>query len=416
MRICLILTALLSSVCSANDWPRFRGLDGNAAAPAANIPLTWSESENLLWKQPLPGHGSSSPAVFSDRIYLTAWSGYGLEPDEPGDRADLKLHVLCLDRDTGKVIWDRSMDAAADEQNVTRRIADHGFATGTPAVDAHGVYAYFGVSGLIAFSHDGEQLWHKQTGTKTAGFGTAASPITYRNLVIINASIESQTVFAFDHTTGKEAWKIEGIERSWTTPIVGRSESGRDELIISYRMQVRGFDPLQGKELWTCEGIQDYVVPCVVTRSGIAWVIGGRKNQSMAIKLGGSGNVTESHRLWDTNVGANVTSPIIHEGRLYWASDRGIANCLDASTGDVIYQSRLGSKGRVYASAVLANRHLFIPTRGDGVIVAPLSDEFKEVHRNTIEGDEGIYNATPAITGDRLLLRTHSHLYCIGSK
>ena len=234
--------------------------------------------------------------------------------------------------------------------------------------------------------------------------------------MIINASIESQTVFAFDHTTGKEAWKIEGIERSWTTPIVGRSESGRDELIISYRMQVRGFDPLQGKELWTCEGIQDYVVPCVVTRNGIAWVIGGRKNQSMAIKLGGSGNVTESHRLWDTNVGANVTSPIIHEGRLYWASDRGIANCLDASTGDVIYQSRLGSKGRVYASAVLANRHLFIPTRGDGVIVAPLSDEFKEVHRNTIEGDEGIYNATPAITGDRLLLRTHSHLYCIGSK
>ena len=407
---------MLSGICCANDWPRFRGSDGNAAAPDANIPLTWDESENLLWKQTLPGHGSSSPAVYADRIYLTAWSGYGLDPDEPGDRENLRLHVICLDRKKGGLLWDRSLKAAADEQKVTRRIADHGFATGSPAVDEQGVYAYFGVSGLVAFSHDGDQLWHKTTGTKTAGFGTAASPITFQNLVIINASIESQSVFAFDNATGREIWKINGIERSWTTPIVGRSESGRDELIISHRMQVGGFNPRDGSQLWQCEGIQDYVVPCVVSKGGIAWVIGGRKNQSMAIQLGGSGNVTESHRLWQTNVGANVTSPIIHNGRLYWASDRGIANCLDATTGKLIYQARLGSRGRVYASAVLANKHLFIPTRGDGVIVAPLGDEFRELHRNTIPGDDGVYNATPAISGDRLLLRTHTHLYCIGNR
>lgn len=413
----LLITAIgITASATAGDWPRFRGSDGNAAVPAARIPLEWSATENIVWKSELPGHGASSPVVFSGRIYLTAFTGYGLDPDDPGNRDDLKLHVLCFDLSNGRLLWNKSVAASADEQQVTRRVADHGFATGTPVVDENGVYAYFGVTGLVAFDHDGNQMWTAKTGTKTAGFGSAASPILYRNLVIMNASIEADAVFAFDRKSGKEVWRIDGVNRSWTTPIVAASGEGRDELIVSQRLSVKGFDPLNGTELWTCEGIQDYVVPCVVVHDGIAYVIGGRKNQSMAIRLGGDGDVTQSHRIWDTNIGANVTSPIYHDGYLYWSSDRGIAYCLKADTGEEVYKERINTRERVYASSVLAGDRMYVTTRENGVFAIALGPEYRVLARNVIEEDDSLYNATPAILDDRLLLRTNRFLYCIGAK
>lgn len=412
----ILFTILFATKVNATDWPRFRGSDGNAAAPTANVPLTWGSTENIIWKNEIPGNGASSPAVFSDRVYLTSFTGYGLDPDEPGKREDLKLHVLCFDRNDGSLIWNKSRAASADEQQVTRRVADHGFATGSPVADELGVYAYFGVSGLVAYDHDGELLWTAGTGSKTAGFGSAASPILYRNLVIMNASIEAATVFAFDRKTGEEIWRIEGIDRSWTTPIVAPSANGRDELIISHKMHVKGFDPATGKQLWTCEGIQDYVVPCVVVNEGIAYVIGGRKNQSMAIRLGGSGDVTKTHRIWDTNIGANVTSPIYHEGYLYWISDRGIARCLNAKNGESVYQERVGTRSRVYASSVLAGDRMYLTTRDSGVFAIAVGPEYKVLAHNVIEDDDSMFNATPAVSGDHLLMRTNRYLYCIGSR
>lgn len=409
---CCIL--MLCGSIEGSDWPRFRGADGNAAAPTANVPVTWTATENMLWTSEIPGNGASSPIAFSNRIYLTSYSGYAIDPDEPGDRANLKLHVLCFDGDGGKLIWNKSVEPSAAEQQASRRVADHGFATGTPVCDELGVYAYFGVSGVVAVDHDGNKLWEAATGDKTAGFGSAASPMLFHDLVIVNASIESSAVFAFDRRTGAEVWKIAGVERSWTTPIVGVSADGRDELVVSDKGRVRGFDPQTGKELWTCVGIQDYVVPCVVVDRSIAYVLGGRKNQSMAIRLGGTGDVTESHKIWENNIGANVTSPVYYEGRLYWASDRGIANCMDAETGESIYRERMETKDRVYASTLLAGDHLYLTTRDNGVFVIALGSEYRQVAHNVFEGDESLLNATPAVAGDRLLFRTNKKLYCIG--
>ena len=417
MRLCAF--ACLFFVCSPNhaaDWPRFRGADGNASAPNANVPATWSETESMLWKTEIPGNGASSPTVYSGRIYLTSFTGYGLNPDEPGNRDDLTLHVLCFDHSDGELSWDKTLPASPAEQNASRRVADHGYASGTPVCDESAVYAYFGVSGVVAFDHDGNKLWQAKTGDKTAGFGSAASPMLYENLVIVNASIEADTVFAFDRTTGAQVWKIERVNRSWTTPIVGRSAEGRDELIVSYKEHVRGFDPKTGEELWNCEGVQDYVVPCVVVNDGIAYVLGGRKNQSMAIRLGGAGDVSETHTIWSTNVGANVTSPIYHDGKLYWSSDRGIANCMDAATGEKIYQERMNTKERVYASAVLAGDQLYLTTRENGVFAVALGTEYRELAHNVIADDDSMFNATPAVADNTLLMRTNRYLYCIGAK
>ncbi|MEO1979180.1 MAG: PQQ-binding-like beta-propeller repeat protein [Fuerstiella sp.] len=405
-----------SAALEAADWPRFRGADGNASAPSANVPLTWSATENMAWKTEIPGNGASSATVFYGRVYLTSFTGYGLDPDDPGDREDLQQHVLCFDLVDGKLLWNKSTKASESEQEATRRVADHGFATGTPVCDELGVYAYFGVSGLVTYDHEGNLLWRAETGDKTVGFGSAASPILYHDLVIMNASIEAGTVFAFDRTSGKEVWRIENVDKSWTTPIVATSTEGRDELIVSYKEHVRGFDPATGDELWHCEGVQDYVVPCVVVNDGIAYVIGGRKNQSMAIRMGGSGDVTESHRIWETNIGANVTSPVYHEGHLYWISDRGIANCSDAKTGESIYRERVRTKDRVYASTLLAGNRMYLTTRKDGVFAVALGPEYQELAHNVIDGDDSTFNATPAVAGNQLLFRTNEYLYCIGAK
>ncbi len=400
----------------ASDWPRFRGEDGNASAPTANVHLTWSETENMQWSTDVSGHGASSPVVYSDRVYLTSFTGYGLDLNNPGDRADLKLHLNCFSLADGTVIWERTVAPSADEQKSTPRVADHGYATGTPVCDEAAVYCYFGVSGVVAFDYDGNQLWQASTGSKTAGFGSAASPILFQDLVIVNASIEADAVFAFDRKTGSEVWRIDGIERSWTTPLVTKSAAGRDELIVSYKDHVRGFDPSSGTELWNCVGIQDYVVPCVVANEGIAYVLGGRKNQAMAIRLGGTGDITETHKLWEQNIGANVTSPVYHDGKLYWASDRGIANCMDATNGETLYQKRMDTKERVYASTLLAGDRMYLTTRENGVFAIELGSEYKQLAHNVIVGDDSLFNATPAVAGDRLLFRTHRKLYCIGSK
>lgn len=370
----------------------------------------------MLWATGVSGHGASSPVVYAERVYLTSFTGYGLDSSNPGDKADLKLHLNCFNLADGTVTWKQTIDAAADEQEATPRVADHGYATGTPVCDEAGVYCYFGVSGVVAYDHNGNQLWQALTGSNTAGFGSAASPILFKNLVIVNASIEAGAVFAFDRTTGAEVWRVDGIKRSWTTPLITKSAEGRDELIVSYKDQVCGFDPVSGTELWNCAGITDYVVPCVVANEGIVYVLGGRKNQAMAIRLGGTGDVTETHKLWEQNVGANVTSPVYHNGNLYWASDRGIANCIDATSGQTIYRKRMNTKERVYSSTLLAGNRMYLTTRENGVFAIAIGPEYKQLAHNVILGDNSLFNATPAVAGDCLLWRTHNRLYCIGSK
>ncbi|MCA9175153.1 MAG: PQQ-binding-like beta-propeller repeat protein [Planctomycetales bacterium] len=419
---CQLLTASLLNAApptpptSPTNWARFRG-DGSASAAKANAtaPERWSATENLIWKAELPGRGASSPVVFNQRVYVTSFTGYGLDPDQPGEKAQLELHVICFDLTTGKLVWRKTIGASENEQAATRRVVDHGFATNTVAVDETGVYAFFGVSGLVAYSLEGEERWRAPTGDKTAGFGSAASPILFENLVIVNCSIECGAVIAYEKSTGKEAYRIDGIQRSWTTPLIVARPDEPSELVLSHQMTVSGHNPRTGEQLWTCKGIQDYVVPCVVANDDVVYVIGGRKNQSLAIRLGGRGDVTKSHLLWETNIGANVTSPVVHEGFLYWVSDRGVACCLDAKTGAEIYRERLGfTKERIYASVVRVGEKLYLPTRDAGVLVYGTGNQFRQIAVNKIEGDESLYNATPAVSGDRLLLRTDRFLYCIG--
>jgi len=407
---------LASSGAPAGDWPQFRGPSTSGVAAAAGLPTVWSAGENIRWRTDLPGYGASCPIVVQDRIYLTCWSGYGLDEADPGDKANLKLHLLAIDRATGELVWNQSRPASANEQTLSRRVADHGYATPTPCSDGERVYAYFGVSGLVCYSRDGVLLWEAECGSKTAGFGCAASPILHGDLVIQNASIESGTLYAFDKRTGGLAWKDANIVKAWTTPTIVPLPDGSVELVVNQQDFILGLDPQSGARLWSCAGIDDYVVPCVVAQDGVAWCIGGRQNRAIAVRCGGRGDVTATHKLWEQKIGANVTSPVYHEGRLYLASDRGVALCLDAATGETISQERLPARGRIYASAVLGDGKLYVTTRDTGVIVLAAAPEYKELAINVIADDPHLFNAAPAIADDELYFRTNGRLYCISAK
>jgi outer membrane protein assembly factor BamB len=411
--IILSITVFASSAVLAAEWSQFRGPGGNGSSDEA-APISWGANKNIVWKTKLTGRGASSPIVWRDRIFLTGYSGYGISNDENATKADLKLHVMSFDRNTGSQLWNKSIAASESTQKYGKRVADHGYATSTPVTDGEAVYGFFGVSGVVAYDFDGNLLWQAQVGDKTAGFGSASSPVLHENLIIVNASIESGTVFAFDKKTGKEAWKIEEINKAWTSPCLAQVGDST-ELIINQKETIYGFDPATGKKLWWCKGIEDYVVPVPVHHDGVVYCLGGRSNRSIAIKLGGRGDVTESHKLWHVNIGANVTSPVFYDGRIYCASDKGVAFCLDAKTGEEVYRERIPTRSRIYASIIRSGKHFYVTTRDAGIIVLEATPEYKEVGINKIEDDENLLNASPAVDNNQLLIRSDSYLYCIGA-
>ena len=345
--LCFVLIFSCSNV-TAEDWPRFRGAQacGIGSGP---IPVNWSDSENLAWKTRLPGKGSSSPIVIGDLVFVTAYSGYGESLEQPGDRANLKLHVVCLSLSTGELIWDKQFESSPEEQAVTKRVVDHGYASPTPCADEKNVYASFGPSGVVALTHKGDELWRRGVGTNTAGFGAAASPIEFDDLVIMNASIEDGAVYGLEKESGKVRWRTDQINRAWTTPTIVPLANGSVEMVLNQKGAVLGLDPRTGKKLWSCYAIQDYVVPCALVKNETLFCSGGRSNKTFVVKAGGRGDVSESHLVWDVSLGANVTTPILVGDYLYWSHDKGVALCLRASDGEQMFRERLPSRSRVYA-------------------------------------------------------------------
>lgn len=395
-----------------NDWPRFRGPTGQGTSPEKELPLTWSETENIAWKTPLPGSGASSPITFGDHIYLTSYTGF-LVPGEPrGSQDDLKRQVIAFNRNGGEVLWKKEFPAKLPEED---NIRDHGFAANTCAADENGVIAFLGKSGVFAFDHEGNQQWQADVGSQTSGWGTAASPLLYDDLVIINASVESESLVALDRQTGEPRWKAGGIREAWNTPIVVTADSGRQELVVARHGEVMAFDPKVGKPLWTCQtDITWYMVPTGVAADGVVYFVGGRSGTAaLAVRAGGSGDVTNTHRLWTSNAGTNVPSPIYHDGHLYYIDYNGsIAYCTEAETGKVVYQQRLNRFDQVYASPVMAEGRIYYLARNGETLVVAAKPEYEELARNRLS-DGTRFDASPAVDRGSLLIRSGKFLYCV---
>jgi outer membrane protein assembly factor BamB len=412
-----VVPATRAAEVDQEDWPQFRGRGGRGLSDAERVPARWSENENLLWKTELPGAGTSSPVLFGEHIYLTAHSGYGTDRNEPGSRENLQKWLLCFDRAGGSLLWKREIAVGGPESEYGGRMHWHGYASSTPAADASGVYAFFGRSGVVAFDHQGNPRWHASVGENTHDWGSAASPILYNDLVILNAFVERGELVALDKLTGEEVWSAGGLKESWNTPVLVELSDGSTELVVGIMGKVLGFDPASGERLWQCDGINWYVVGSLVADRGIVYCIAGSQYETVAIRAGGRGDVTASHLLWRANKGSNVSSAIYHEGHLYFAHEQqAIAYCLEGETGEVVYEERIPHRGRqIYASPVIADGKLFYVRRGGNTVVLAAKPGFEVLAHNAIESDVGFFNASPAIEDGRLYLRSDHYLYCIGS-
>jgi outer membrane protein assembly factor BamB len=414
---------ILAATCTAfaaPDWPGFRGPDGSGIAPAnVRPPTTWSETQNLKWKVDLPGPGSSSPIVAGPRIFVTCYTGYGTGGGGAPDQ--LKRHLIGIERDSGKILWDTAVAAVLPEDPYSGYLTEHGYASSTPVTDGERIYVFFGKTGVLAFDFDGHQLWQVDVGRRSSNrrWGSAASPVLHRDMVIVNAAEESRSVRALDRRTGREIWRTDGdsLELSFDTPALLDGEGGRGELALSLPGQLWGLEASTGKRIWTAQtGIEGNVTPSVVAADGVVYATGGYPRLStVAVRSGGTGDVTKTHVSWTSQNASYVPSPVVHDGRLYIVSDAGIATCLDARTGSAIYKERLpGVSGRpFYASPILANGLLYAVSRRHGTYLIAAGPEFNLVAQNRIAGDDSDFNATPALADRQLFLRSNRALYCI---
>ncbi len=410
-RLLILFAAVLGGTAAAADWPQFRGPGGMGTADAKDLPVIWNAEDNVAWKTALPGPGTSSPVVVGGQIFLTCYSGYGLDKQDPGDPKDLKLHMLCLDRAGGKLLWKRDFAPALPEPAYRDYLALHGYASSTPACDGRAVYAFFGKAGVFALDLKGEQLWQANVGKGTHGWGSATSPLLYKDTVIVNASVESGALVALNKKTGEEVWRAKGIRDSWSTPVLVTVPSGGTELVVSGSKKILGFDPASGKELWHSDSFDWYVCPTVVAHEGVVYAL--QNSTCVAVRAGGRGDVTEQNTLWKKKFGSVVSSPVYHDGYLYWAA--GLAYCLNARDGRELYKERLKpNPGNIYASPLLADGKIYYVSRTNGTYVIEAGPKFKQLAHNSLAPDTSVFNGSPAVSNGQLLLRSDRFLYCIG--
>ena len=428
VKILIILLTVGLSLASLHagqpEWPQFRGPNGSGIAAAdAHPATTWSGAQTVKWKVALPGPGSSSPVIAGERVFITCYSGYGDGSSGAGPEK-LQRHLVCLERNSGKVLWDKSVPAELPEDEYSGNLREHGYASNTPVTDGERVYAFFGKTGVLAFDFDGRQLWKVNVGKQSSNrrWGSAASPILCQNTVIVNAAEEGRSVLALDKLTGKEVWKTEvnSLELSFVTPVLVECAGGRSDLALAVPGEMWGLNPDTGKLRWFAQtGITGNVSPSLVAADGIVYATGGYPRQgTIAARAGGKGDVTQTNVLWSSQSASYVPSPVVCQGHLYIISDQGSAICLEARTGKLVYKERLpgvtGGKP-FYASVVLAGGHLYATSRRNGTFVVQAAPTFTLLAQNKLADDDTDFNGTPAITGKQLFLRSNRFLYCIES-
>lgn len=407
-------------------WSRFRGPNGSGISSDESIPTQWGESQNIKWSTPLPGPGSSSPILTDDLVFVTCYQGINTESRQ-SDTKELSRSLVCLSRQNGNILWQHKEPAVQPEDRYQGMgVPEHGYATNTPVTDGKRVFAFLGKSGVLAFDIDGKKLWQTSVGTESGnrGWGTASSLILFQDLVIVNASEESQTIRALNASDGQEVWKASGsaLEQAYGTPILAKVDDQRTDLVIAVPGEIWGLNPRSGKLLWYAEtSLTGNLSPSLILDGDKVIAFGGyRSSGSVAVRIGGTGDVTKTHTAWTSRNSSYVTTPVLVENNIYWIDDKGTYYAISAKTGELLQRSRVSnitSRDRpVYASAVAIGKNLFFQTRFDGLIVASQTPELNVVNQNRFENDKSMFNATPAVDNGELYLRSDNRLYCITSK
>ena len=383
-------------------WPRWRGPSGQGVVDDTGYPDTWSATTNVLWNTSVPGSGSASPIVWDDRIFLTTSRNSGR-----------RVSILSFRRSDGELLWetDAPDDRAAYVHNKNSP------ASATVTTDGERVYASFGSRGMLAVDFDGRIAWHRDLGRIDNYHGAAGSPLLYRDTVIIyQDQNRGAFVIALDTRTGETRWRTSrAASVGWGTPIAV-TVGDHDELIVSSQRHVRSYDPTTGEELWNCGGNLFEVIPTPAVGHGLIFCSSGRAGPTLAIRPGGQGDVTDTHVAWKTTRGSPfVPSPLVYGDYLYLVNDMSsIITCLNAKTGETVWQERLGRPRRegISASPVVVDGKLFVTNDDGQTFVLKTGAEFELLHTNDI-GTRML--ASPALVDGIWYFRTSSDLLAIGN-
>jgi outer membrane protein assembly factor BamB len=403
-QLAVVAAILLSLPIAAQEWPQFRGPSGQGVATAAGLPVQWSETTNVAWKTPVPGLGWSSPVVGHGRVWLTT---------AVIDGRDASLRVMAFDQVTGRVVMNRELFRVSNPRQIHQQ---NSHASPTISLAADRLFAHFGSEGTAALDVDGTIAWTARHGCETQ-HGSGGSPVLWTELLIFTCDgFDAAYLVALDIKTGKQRWKTwrrQPWSHAYATPLVVRVGEA-DQLVSPGAGYVGAYDPGTGREMWRVEYADGFSnVPRPVAAHGLVFIATGFQEPSLlAIRLDGRGDVTRTHIAWRTSRAVPFTpSPILAGDQLYMVNDIGIVSCLDARTGELLWQQRL--TGNFTASPVMADGLVFITSEEGMTTVLRPGPNVQLVAQNALQGP---VLASMAAADRSWYIRTMTHLYRIQSE
>ena len=433
----VLAAASLTITLHADDWPHWRGPSTTGIATSSTaLPSTWSATVNVAWQVALEGAGVSSPIVSGPRVFVTSQAGDGRRRDgrhptltqggDPAQAGEVTLQrrtrrdrvafiVEAFDRASGKRAW---IHETAPEGDLPPVHDKHNLASASPVTDGQRVYAWYGTGQMVALdAASGKRVWAKHLGQEYGAFdiqwGHASSPVLHQDSIILLCYHNPASyLLALDKRTGAVKWKVDkpAGQESYSSPIVVTGPSG-DELIVNSNSGVESFDPNTGKSLWTYPEVNRFPIPVAMVDNGILFLSRGyRSSPYMAVRLGGRGDITNTHVAWRVPTGGPYVSSLVHyQGVIYMSTDNGILSAVDAKNGERLWQERVG--GTFSASPIAGDGKIYFVSEGGETIVIKAGRTFELLARNKLDGH---FVASPAAGGGKVFLRADDRLYAVG--
>jgi outer membrane protein assembly factor BamB len=400
------------------DWPAWRGPTGQGIVNEKQVPSKWSATENVRWKIPLPDRGNSTPAIWGDKVFVTQ----AIEKDH-------QRSLLCFSRRDGKLLWEKSVKYDQKEESHET----NPYCSASPVTDGERVIVSHASAGLWCYDLNGKELWHRDLGRQEFEWGNGSSPVIHGDVCFIyHGPGKGAYLAALDKKTGRTVWKYDeppvdvgkrtdgfrgrepGIICTYSTPIIVRA-GDREELIMSFPRYLRAFHPGSGKELWHADGLNPLIYTSPIYGDGVVVAMGGFFGNTIAVKPGGNGDVTASHRLWRAErTRSGIGSGVIYQGHVYAVNASGIADCLELTTGKEVWSERVrggGPKSDSWSSSVLVGDRIYHLNQSGDCVVFRASPKFELLGANSL-GNE-MCNASLAVSQGDVFVRTHQHLWCI---
>jgi outer membrane protein assembly factor BamB len=407
--LALLVFVATSHFLRADNWPAWRGPNGNGECAEKNLPTKWSPTENIVWKVALPDQGNSTPIIWKDRLFLT-------QATEKGK----KRSTICFNIKEGSKRWEKTVEYTEDEP--THNTNPH--CSASPVTDGEIVVVSHGSAGVFCYDLDGKELWKRDLGKCIHIWGNASSPVIWQDRVFLNFGPGNPTfLIAMNKKDGADIWKKDipggksglGKEKdwlgSWSTPTLAKIQ-GREELVVSWPEAVRSYDPKTGAELWSCKGLTKLVYTSALVSDQYVVAMSGYGGAAIGLKAGGQGDVTESNRLWQhakANPQRIGTGVFLGEQHIYMVNAPGDAMYIEAKTGEILWKER--ASGEQWSSLVHADGKLYFTTLQGETVVLAAKPKFEEVARNKL-GERTL--SSIAVADERLYIRTYKNLWCIG--